>query len=144
MISKNDQVTEKIYTISVQQQNFVLQQLKLLQLNEMQARSLNFISAHSGTIQRNLAEYLGKQQATVTNLLKSLEEKQLIYREIPKENERQKNIYLTQTGKELVAKVQKIFVTLDKTVQAGLTKQQQAQLETLLTLVEEQLRKNGK
>lgn len=139
MISQREDLAEKIYTIGVLQQNFVIERLKILQLNSLQARSLSFISIHPGAIQRDLADYLGKQQATVTNILKVLEEKDLIFREIPKNNERQKNIYLTENGESMVKKVQTIFQELGSQLESVFSKEEQQQFERFLQRAKKQL-----
>ncbi|MBU5360173.1 MarR family transcriptional regulator [Enterococcus raffinosus] len=139
MISQRKDLPEKIYAIGVLQQNFVTEKLKALHLNGLQSRSLSYISMNPGTIQRDLANYLGKQQATVTNILKVLEEKQFIYREIPKDNERQKKIYLTAAGNQMVEKVQAIFQTLGTQVDSAFSKEEKQQFMEFLNRAEEQL-----
>jgi DNA-binding MarR family transcriptional regulator len=129
MISKREDLAEKIYAVSTLQQNFVIERLKTLHLNSLQSRSLNFIAMYPGTMQRELANYLGKQQATVTNILKVLEEKKLIYRRIPKNNERQKNIYLTPEGEQMVEKVQTIFDELGRQMESVFSKEERQQFE---------------
>lgn len=139
MISKREDLAEKIYAVSTLQQNFVIERLKTLHLNSLQSRSLNFIAMYPGTIQRELANYLGKQQATVTNILKVLEEKKLIYRRIPKNNERQKNIYLTPEGEQMVEKVQTIFDELGRQMESVFSKEERQQFELFLKRAEDQL-----
>ncbi|MDH6364659.1 MarR family transcriptional repressor of mepA [Enterococcus sp. PF1-24] len=142
MIYRSDDLAEKIYEISILQQNFINNQLKKMNLNNMQARSLNYIYLNPGTIQRDLANYLGKQQATVTNILKSLEEKNLIYREIPQDNARQKNIRLTAEGGEVIQDVKKIFELLVEKVNQPFTEAEQKKLQADLIKVEECLKEN--
>lgn len=132
MISNRDGLAEKVYMLGILQQKYVVASLKVLQLNSLQARSLSYISIHPGTIQRELADYLGKKQATVTNILKGLEERKLVYREIPRSNERQKNLFLTAEGEQLVRQVNIIFEQLDQKVRNGLTELEQEQLEVNL------------
>ncbi|MGK0605418.1 MarR family winged helix-turn-helix transcriptional regulator [Enterococcus gilvus] len=139
MISKREDLAEKIYAVSTLQQNFVIERLKTLHLNSLQSRSLNFIAMYPGTMQRELANYLGKQQATVTNILKVLEEKKLIYRRIPKNNERQKNIYLTPEGEQMVEKVQTIFDELGRQMESVFSKEERQQFELFLKRAEDQL-----
>ncbi|GAA2903105.1 MarR family transcriptional regulator [Enterococcus pseudoavium] len=139
MISQRKDLAEKIYQIGILQQNFVLEKLRAVQLNSLQAHSLNYISKHPATIQRDLARYLGKQQATVTNILKVLEGKGFIYREIPKANERQKNIYLTAEGEKMVLQVQAIFEDLGEQVDKAFSSEEKQQFQTFLKRVEEQL-----
>ena len=139
MISKREDLAEKIYALSTLQQNFVIERLKTLHLNSLQSRSLNFVAMYPGTMQRELANYLGKQQATVTNILKVLEEKKLIYRKIPKNNERQKNIYLTPEGEQMVEKVQTIFDELGRQMESVFSKEERQQFELFLKRAEDQL-----
>lgn len=139
MISKREDLAEKIYAVSTLQQNFVVERLKSLDLNSLQSRSLNFIAMYPGTMQRELANYLGKQQATVTNILKVLEEKKLIYRKIPKNNERQKNIYLTPEGEQMVEKVQTIFDELGRQMESVFSEEERQQFELFLKRAEDQL-----
>ena len=65
-----------------------------------------------------------------------MQERQFIYREIPKDNERQKNIFLTREGKQIVSQVNQIFEQLDEKVRSGLTKEEQKQLKENLLKVE--------
>ncbi|MFV0557310.1 MAG: MarR family winged helix-turn-helix transcriptional regulator [Enterococcus sp.] len=136
MFSKREDIAEKIYALGVLQQNFVMERLKKLQLNSLQARSLSYIAMHPGTMQRELAAYLGKQQASVTNILKVLEERGYIYRE---SNERQKNLYLTTLGEVMVAKVQAIFQELGGKTDEIFTTGEREQLVKLLVRLEDQL-----
>lgn len=138
----NDSVAEKMYTLSILQQNEVIAKLKKLELNSLQARSLTYIDLNPGTMQRNVATYLSKKQATITNILKGLQERKLIYREIPKENERQKNIFLTSEGEHTVSQINRIFNQLDEKVCSGLTQEEQIWLKNSLIKIEKSLKEH--
>ncbi|WP_086313319.1 hypothetical protein A5821_000812 [Enterococcus sp. 7F3_DIV0205] len=135
-MSNQESLAEKIYQISILQQNYVLQRFKELQLNSLQARSISYIFHHQGSMQRELAEYLGKKQATVTNILKGLEKRNVVYRKIPKNNERQKNIFLTTDGEQVAHQVSLIFKELDEKICNGLTQEEQDMFQLNLTKVE--------
>lgn len=128
MILGENELSEKIYTLSLLQQDYISKRLKGIHLNVLQAKSLNYVSVNSGTIQKDLANYLGKQNATVTNILKELEKKQLIYREIPKDNERQKKIFLTSGGAQLVGEVQQAFADLNREMEQIISAKEKAQI----------------
>ncbi|MBO0450078.1 winged helix-turn-helix transcriptional regulator [Enterococcus sp. MJM12] len=132
---KSDSISEKIYQISNLQQNFVAQSLKYLELNPIQARSLNYIAQHPGTIQKNLAGYLEKPNATVTNILKSLEKADFIKRKIPVENERQKQLFLTAAGERVIGEVEQIFAQLNALVELELTAKEIDSLNQVLPKV---------
>ncbi|WP_221630837.1 MarR family winged helix-turn-helix transcriptional regulator [Listeria booriae] len=128
MILGENELSEKIYRLSLLQQDYISKRLKGIHLNVLQAKSLNYVSVNSGTIQKDLANYLGKQNATVTNILKELEKKQLIYREIPKDNERQKKIFLTSGGEQLVGEVQQAFADLNREMEQIISAKEKAQI----------------
>ncbi|MBC1357833.1 winged helix-turn-helix transcriptional regulator [Listeria booriae] len=128
VILDENELSEKIYTLSLLQQDYISKRLKGIHLNVLQAKSLNYVSVNSGTIQKDLANYLGKQNATVTNILKELEKKQLIYREIPKDNERQKKIFLTSGGEQLVGEVQQAFADLNREMEQIISEKEKAQI----------------
>lgn len=79
-----------------------------------------------------LAIKVGLSKATMTPLLKRLEQKKLILREIPEDNERQKNIVLTEEGRAL--SLQSAEVTEKAFCATSLTKKQ---ADTLIALCRE-------
>lgn len=70
----------------------------------------------------HLAEKAGLSKATMTPLLKRLEQKQLIHRTVLANNERQKSITLTESGREL--SLQSAAITEQAFCSTGLSKQQ--------------------
>ncbi|WP_163654098.1 MarR family winged helix-turn-helix transcriptional regulator [Listeria sp. PSOL-1] len=132
MVTNKQDLSDKIHQISLLQQAFIANRLKQLQLNTQQARTLSFVFVYPGTIQKKLAQYLSKQDATVTNLLKGLEKKQYLYREIPRDNERQKKIYLTKQGEEIAKQVQLIFADLNKEFLANISNEEKIEAEKVL------------
>lgn len=83
-----------------------------------------------------MAVYLGKQDATVTNILKTLEKQAYIYREIPADNERQKKLYLTEKGQDLIKEIQQIFRDLENQITSSLEEEEQQQLKQLLKKIQ--------
>ncbi|WP_230678586.1 MarR family winged helix-turn-helix transcriptional regulator [Lacticaseibacillus zhaodongensis] len=134
-LGKKDELSENLFLVNSIQQVYIHTQLKTMGLNIQQSRALNYISEHSGTIQKELVNYLGKQKATVTNVLKALEERNLIVRRVPEHNERQKQLFLTAEGAAAVQQVQQIFVDIEGKINAGLTKEEHTQLLNLLQKV---------
>ncbi len=102
-------VIEALYRLNTRNQAYVAAQLRALDLTIHQARSLQFIAQHPQTNQKALAHYLGKHDATVTNLLKVLEKRQLLTRMLTPGDERQKQLTLTAAGQAAVASAQAIF-----------------------------------
>ncbi|QKE71354.1 MarR family transcriptional regulator [Arthrobacter citreus] len=130
-----DRLSEQIYHFNNLQKDFILKRLTSMNLNEQQARTLNYIANNPGTIQKDLANYLGKQTATVTNILKGLEAKAYISREIPSNNERQKRLYLTAEGKNLVDLVQQIFFDLEAVLTSSISESDKKNVRDILKLI---------
>lgn len=80
-----------------------------------------------------LAKRVKLSKATMTPLLKRLEQKQLIQRQVLSENERQKNITLTEDGKKLSLNSKEI--TENAFCATGLTKKQASDLMMLCSLI---------
>lgn len=69
-----------------------------LGLNSQQGRMISYIYEHQdkGIIQKDLADVFQRRGASITSMLQGLERKGYIERSIPKNDERQKNIYVLQ------------------------------------------------
>lgn len=76
-----------------------------------------------------LAEKAELTKATMTPLLKRLEEKGFIRREVPSDNERQKNVVLTESGRSLSR--QSGAITRKAFIQTGLSESEAKQLMAL-------------
>lgn len=140
-INPTEGLSEQLYSVHNLQQEFIQTRLKGIGLNTQQARTLNYIFANPGTIQKRLATYLGKQDATVTNLLKNLEKKHYLLRKIPDDNERQKQLYLTAKGDAAVEKIQAIFNELEQSLADILSKSEQETVTQLIKKIRQQLPK---
>ncbi|NRD75024.1 MarR family transcriptional regulator [Shewanella sp. VB17] len=92
--------------------------LVLLALGEEDNLSITFLS-----------KKLGLTKATMSPLLKRLEYKQLIKRQVVQNNERQKNIQLTEMGQELVEKSE--YITQQAFCATGLSKEQVTEVISL-------------
>lgn len=127
-----ERLSEQIYHLNNLQQDFILKRLKKIDLTEHQARTLNYIADNPGTIQKELANYLGKQHATITNILKGLETRDYISRKIPNDNERQKRLYLTAEGEKLVDQVQQIFLDLEVVITSSISESDEKNVRDIL------------
>lgn len=134
-----DELVEQLYRVTRQEQARIQAGLKARGLNIIQARTLVFIWRHPGVIQKDLSQYLAKPDATTTNVLKVLENKQLIIRRIPADNERQKQLFLAPAGQTLVDAVQGEFGQLEAQVSSVLAPEEKQQLLTLLRRIDQHL-----
>ncbi|WP_125571711.1 MarR family winged helix-turn-helix transcriptional regulator [Lacticaseibacillus songhuajiangensis] len=136
-LGTEDELIEQIFQITRKERQFIQQTLKQHGLNIMQAQALNFIAQHPGAIQKKLSVYLGKSEATTTNIIKILEQRQLVVRRLASNNERQKQLYLLPDGQVLVQSVHKIFIDLEQRVSAPLTATEKNTLLSLLHRISE-------
>ena len=90
-------------------------------------------------MQRDIAHYLNRQEASVTNLLKGLVRRNLIVRTIPLENERTKLLSLTQAGADLVESIQKSFTQMNILLEDPLSDAEATKLTQLLNTVQKEI-----
>lgn len=119
--------------ISLKLKNKADKSISELDINSQQGRTIGFIDAHEGIIQRDLSEFFGLRDASTTSLLQGLERKGYIERRILKENEREKRLYLMPKGRELVTQVNEKFVDVEQEIRSHLTDEEAETLISLLT-----------
>lgn len=115
--------------------------IRQLGLNSQQGRILDYIHDHQdeGIIQKDLVDVFNRRGATITSMLKGLEKKGYIERRIPKDNERQKNIYLLSKGEELINDFHKAFSKVESSITDSLTVEERKTLEKLLSKINHSL-----
>lgn len=112
-------LASKIYRLGQLIHTLMNQELAPLNLRFNHARVLHYISEHPGCTQKEIGEYLVYQPASMTNLIKLLEKKQMIERRRNPDNNREKNLYLLDEGKKVVEKTNKSFNHLNKLIGEG-------------------------
>jgi MarR family transcriptional regulator, repressor for mepA len=117
------------------------EKVKKLGLNSQQGRMIGYIYEHqdNGIIQKDLARVFQRTEASITSMLQGLEKKGYIERRIPKENERQKKIYVLPKGAELIEDFNKLVVEAEENIIANLTEQEKENLLALLLKVDRNL-----
>lgn len=117
------------------------EKVKRLGLNSQQGRIIGYIYEHqdSGIIQKDLSRVFQRTEASITSMLKGLERKGYIERRIPKENERQKYIYVLPKGAELIEDFNKAIVEAEGNIIANLTKEERETFLSLLVKVNKNL-----
>jgi MarR family transcriptional regulator for hemolysin len=100
---------------------------------------LVLISLKSGQLgsQRELADAVGIQGATLTHHLNAMESAGLVTRRRDPENRRLHVVELTPAGDALFLRLRDAAMTFDRQLRAGLSEADVAQLETLLTRLRE-------
>jgi MarR family transcriptional regulator, transcriptional regulator for hemolysin len=96
---------------------------------------LVLISLKSGQVasQRELAEAVGIQGATLTHHLNAMESAGLVTRRRDPENRRLHVVELTSAGDALFIRLRGVATAFDQRLRTGLSAEEASQLETLLT-----------
>ncbi|MHA8263471.1 MarR family winged helix-turn-helix transcriptional regulator [Lactobacillaceae bacterium Melli_B3] len=140
MTNINEEVANRIKVAATDIQNLAQQNLnKFAGLTQQQAVVMRIINNHPGMIQRELADQLNRKTASVSSILKTLEKKELVIRKQAPDNDRNKQLYLTEQGKKEVAKLVDDFNEVWHYVDHGLNPKEQ---ETLLSLLDKLIENN--
>ena len=116
MKQQSPELANTIYRLGHIERILVDQALTPYQLRMNHARVLNYLHRHPGSTQKELAEFLDYQQASLTNLINHLEERQMLVRKVDPNNGRQKRLYLQAGGKQVLQKTDRIFDELNELV----------------------------
>lgn len=104
-------------------------------LSHEQAFVLGFLAQNPGAIQRDIAAVSRTSAASVTSLLKGLEQRGLVERRPDPDNARVKRVETTPAGARLIAGFQDAMTAADETILAPLDEAERATLRALLAKV---------
>lgn len=110
-------------------------------VTSQQAMVLKMISEKPGLIQKDIVISMHRKAATISSFLKNLEKNELIIRKIPSNNNRNKEIYLTEKGRSIVTVFEQIIKTAEKKLVDSMSLDQQENLIQLLKLINNELDK---
>lgn len=115
--------------------------IKDLDISQQQGRMIAYIAQNEdkGLIQKDLAQVFQRRDASITSMLKRLEKKGYIERRIPKNNERQKNIYVLPKGKALIDQTNEAFYAAEKELVQALNAEEVEELTRLLRKIDQSL-----
>lgn len=113
-----------------------------LGLNSQQGRVIQYIynNQDKNLIQKDLADVFGRTTASITSMLSGLEKKGYIRREIPSDNERQKNIYVEEKGIELIDTFNKNFIELEEELISSLTEEEREMFLSILIKINNKMK----
>lgn len=126
------QISSTLRQIQRQQQAWLQQALTETGVTVQQAITLQFIGQQPGLIQKDVVDVMHRRAATVSAFLKKLEGAGLIRREIPANNSRNKQIFLTPSGEQVVATFKTLRHQSELRLVQGLDTTQQTTLLALL------------
>lgn len=126
--------------ISAAHKKHCRQSFQNLGLTEGQPKVLAFLQSMEGCLQKELADLCHVEQATMTSLLKNMEQAGLIEKQ--KEvsgGKRVFRVYLTQYGKEMAKKVDGIVKDVEDMCFSGFTEQDKQQFMEMFARISENL-----
>lgn len=111
------------------------QKLEQFDITNEQGHTLGYLYAHQqdGLTQNDIAKALQRTGPTVSNLLRNLERKKLIYRYVDAQDTRRKNIGLTTSVIKLVEAFTSIFDEMEQTLVSQLSEEENEQMKANLT-----------
>ncbi|GEO69207.1 MarR family winged helix-turn-helix transcriptional regulator [Levilactobacillus acidifarinae] len=137
---ENTQISHLMRQIMRKKQQLIHQHLKPFgEITAHQIMALSYINQHPGAIQQDLVTLTQRRAPTVSVMLKRFERDNLIVRKIPSDNNRNKEITLTEHGQEIVRSFQQATTATDELAIADFTPTQTAQLIALLTQMNQHL-----
>lgn len=143
MKTQNDldfSLANKIYRLGQMIHTLMNQELAPLHIRFNHARVLHYIDEHPGCVQKDIGEYLVYQPASLTNLIKLLEKKQMIERRRNPYNNREKKLYLVDKGRKVVKKTDQSFNRLNNLI-GDIDPKTEEQLQAKIDLLYQQIKK---
>lgn len=117
------------------QQQAGLDWIRERDLSHQQSFVLGYLTKTPGAIQRDIAEMTRTTPASVSSLLRGLEQRGLVERRTDPENERSKRVYATDAGIELIAGFDDAMRAAEEAILAPLDHSERDALHALLSKV---------
>lgn len=140
-VEKFSEVMDQFRSYIAFSKRFYGDEIKLSNVTPQQGRTLMYIQANPGIIQRELADNFHLRNASVTNMLKNLERDGYIERKQDEKSARIKRIYITDLGKQQVVEIEKKFDAIIKKLSERVDEGLIDQLLPLLKELNKEVRK---
>ncbi len=95
-------------------------------------RIIMFLSRNPGANQKQLAEFLGKTNAAISQTVREMQLTGYLCKETDEADQRHFRLYLTDKGKECEARIRERIYEADRMITATITPEKEAELITLL------------
>lgn len=116
LIRRLNQITGSVFYIRMHEHG--------LDLTSVQFAALSAISARPGIDQARLAGLIAYDRATITGVLDRLEAKGYVKRQVSKRDRRQREIHLTDAGRDVIAAIIPTVRMLQNEILLGLTEEE--------------------
>ncbi len=131
-----------LQTIAIQTRKSYAKQLRELGLHIGQELALSHLFEQDGITQSQLRDKTGSRASTISNMLKTLEQDQIIYREHNHSDHRISKVYLTDKGRALKEPITEILKKHEQTMLKGVFPEELLLLRRILQQMEQNLTTN--
>ncbi len=105
-----------------------------------QARTLGYIDKNAGTNQRQIADHFNLRGASVSSMIKNLESRGFLEKKASTgTQDRSNKIYLTDSGHDLVGKLNDLFYDVENKITQNLSNDEALKLVELLEKIEKSM-----
>lgn len=139
MIEK--EIRELLQTVSIQTRKIYSNELRELGLYIGQQLALNHLWKQDGITQSELKDKIGSEASTVSNMLKKLEQDNIILRKNEDKDSRICRVYLTKKGKELKEPISEIWRKHEQTLLHDILPEERLLLRRVLKQMSDNLSK---
>ncbi|WP_125713154.1 MarR family winged helix-turn-helix transcriptional regulator [Companilactobacillus kedongensis] len=136
---KAQEINYLLHSILFNEQRLFNEQSTNLDLTVQQARTLELIQKDPGMIQREIADALSIRDASVSSMLKNLERDGYVKRRKDRRSDRNKRIFLTDKGDEIIKELGNLFEDVEKQIVKPLENSETKDLLVLLKKIDEEL-----
>ncbi|MBO7715929.1 MAG: MarR family transcriptional regulator [Methanobrevibacter sp.] len=132
VFNQEDSYLNSWYNITKGFGEFFKEKSANLKINPAEAMFLSKIYYKDGISQREIAHKLIVSEANITKTFKKLEEKELVYKTVDKENNARRNLHLTEKGIETFEECIDIFGEFDVITFEGYSAEEKGRMEKQL------------
>lgn len=132
VFNQEDSYLNSWYNITKGFGEFFKEKSANLKINPAEAMFLSKIYYKDGISQREIAHNLIVSEANITKTFKKLEEKELVYKTVDKENNARRNLHLTEKGIETFEECIDIFGEFDVITFEGYSAEEKGRMEKQL------------
>lgn len=136
----DDEIRDLLDKISARMRRDYADSLRAINLHVGQDHLLCRLWGGDGITQLQLSEYLKCEPPTVTNMVKTLEKNELVYRQRDEEDGRISRVYLTEKGRLLQKPVEQVWRKQQEKLLEGILPEEKLMLRRLMKQMEENLK----
>lgn len=128
-----------LQSIAIQTRKRYANQLRELGLHIGQELALSHLWEQDGITQSQLRLKMGSEASTVSNMLRKLEQDDIIYRKVDDADHRISNVFLTAKGRQLEGPIMEIWKAHEQVLLAGIVPEELLLLRRILQQMDDNL-----